>query len=142
MSQLSLLLKIWGFLQDLIELEPFMKVLQLILQLLILVLKDGGLARLGLRKNLVIQVLKQKHQLLQNEEFIAELKIPGINFVAGHTYVLETSAVKELPYLDFGTKDWKTSEESWRPKINLTIQQSLFLVHNLYLFPSEFRLYV
>ena len=52
----------------------------------------------------------------KNEEFAVKLHLPEDDFEAGHVYLLETYAVKHLPYLKFPDGDWLTSNESWRPR--------------------------
>ena len=52
----------------------------------------------------------------KNEEFAVKLHLPEDDFEAGHVYLLETYAVKHLPYLKFPDGDWITSNESWRPR--------------------------
>jgi len=49
-----------------------------------------------------------------DEQFSVELVIPGDQFEAGRLYILETYAVKRLPYLTFPVGDWRSSDESWR----------------------------
>jgi hypothetical protein len=52
----------------------------------------------------------------KNEEFADKLHIPKDDFEAGHVYLLETFAVKHLPYLKFPDGDWLNSTENWRPR--------------------------
>lgn len=50
-----------------------------------------------------------------NGELTVPFVIPGSFFEERHTYILETCAVKYLPYLKFPEGyDWRTSKHSWR----------------------------
>jgi hypothetical protein len=66
------------------------------------------------------QIYSSSHEttrkINKNEEIAVELHIPENYFEAGHVYLLETYAVKHLPYLKFQDGDWLNSNESWRPR--------------------------
>ncbi len=48
------------------------------------------------------------------QDSTVRLVLPGHLFKSRHVYILDTWAVKRLPYLSFPDGDWRSSKDSWR----------------------------
>jgi hypothetical protein len=67
-------------------------------------------------KGILYKATQRTAVLDTGKESTVALVIPAEHFTTRHAYILETFAVKRLPFLKFPGGDWLKSEEGWRAR--------------------------